>query len=58
MLGNRGVRANLAPERDAREAEYIAALHQFFDDYSQKDFQSFVKRYVRAMYVGSGSRRA
>jgi tetratricopeptide (TPR) repeat protein len=42
-------RAELAREKDAREAAYIHALHSFFDGYTLKDFQNFAARYASAM---------
>jgi tetratricopeptide (TPR) repeat protein len=42
-------KADVAREKDAREAAYIHALHSFFDGYVEKDFQTYAERYVGAM---------
>jgi len=42
-------KADVAREKDAREAAYINALHSFFDGYAEKDFQSYAERYAGAM---------
>jgi tetratricopeptide (TPR) repeat protein len=42
-------KADVAREKDAREAAYIGALHTFFDGYAEKDFQAYAERYADAM---------
>jgi hypothetical protein len=42
-------KAGVARQKDAREAAYLQALHGFFDDYAEKDFQSYAKRYADTM---------
>jgi tetratricopeptide (TPR) repeat protein len=41
--------ADQAPEKTAREAAYIAALHRAFDDYRENDFLADSARYTQAM---------
>jgi tetratricopeptide (TPR) repeat protein len=42
-------RADVAREKNPREAAYIRALHSFFDGYDEKDFQIHAERYANAM---------
>jgi tetratricopeptide (TPR) repeat protein len=42
-------KADVAREKDPREAAYIRALHGFFDGYDEKDFQIHAERYAQAM---------
>ncbi len=43
--------ADDAREKDPREAAYIHALHRYFDDYTEKDSDVYVKQYTNAMEV-------
>jgi len=42
-------KADVAHEKNPREAAYIRALHSFFDGYDEKDFQIHAERYADAM---------
>jgi tetratricopeptide (TPR) repeat protein len=42
-------KADVAREKDPREAAYIRALHDFFDGYAESDFQTYAERYAAAM---------
>jgi tetratricopeptide (TPR) repeat protein len=42
-------KADVAREKDAREAVYIGTLHSFFDGYVEKDFQTYAEQYSGAM---------
>ena len=42
-------RADVAREKDSREAAFVRALHRFFEGYAEKDFQDYAERYAGAM---------
>ena len=42
-------KAEVAREKDPREAAYIHALRSFFDGYAESDFQTYAERYAGAM---------
>jgi len=42
-------KADVAREKNPREAAYIRALYSFFDGYDEKDFQIHAERYADAM---------
>jgi hypothetical protein len=42
-------KADVAREKDGREAVYIGALHNFFDGYVEKDFQTYAEQNAGAM---------
>ena len=42
-------RADVAREKDSREAAFVGALHRFFEGYAEKDFQADAERYAGAM---------
>jgi hypothetical protein len=39
-------KAEVAREKEPREAAYIRALHSFFDSYVETDFQNYAERYA------------